>query len=88
MREKAGTAQSRWNFGALDHGLVYTTPGVLATDRVQLFQREKRIMLQELGGLGERAFEQDLKEDMTDPQTPKTCWTTPRFRHIPWSLPT
>ena len=44
------------NFGFFDHGLVYTTPGLLATDGVHLSQRGKRIFAQELAGLIERAL--------------------------------
>ena len=39
------------NFGFFGHGLVYMTPGLLATDRVHLSQRGKRIFAQELAGL-------------------------------------
>jgi len=41
----------RRDFGFFDHGLVYTTPGLLATDRVHISQRGKRILAQELAGL-------------------------------------
>ena len=34
------------NFGVFDHGLVYMTPGMLATDGVHLSQRGKRIFAQ------------------------------------------
>ena len=44
------------NFGGFDHGSVYTTPGLLATDGVHLSQRGKRIFAQELAGLIERAL--------------------------------
>ena len=40
-----------WNFGVFDHGLIYTAPGLLVTDRVHLSQRGKRILAQELAGL-------------------------------------
>jgi len=46
----------RWNFGFFDHGEVYMAPGLLATDRVQLSQRRKRILTHELAGLIERAL--------------------------------
>jgi len=46
----------RWNFGFFDHGKVYTAPGLLATDGVQLSQREKRILAHEMAGLVERAL--------------------------------
>jgi len=46
----------RWNFGFFDHGEVYTAPGLLAVDRVQLSQRGKRILAHELLGLIERAL--------------------------------
>jgi len=45
-----------WNFGFFDHGEVYTAPGVLATDGVQLSQRDQRILAHELAGLIERAL--------------------------------
>jgi len=38
------------------HGLVYMTPGLLAIDRVHLSQSRKRILVQELAGLIERAL--------------------------------
>ena len=44
------------NFGFFDHGSVYTTPGLLATDGVHLSQRGKRIFAQELAGLIEKAL--------------------------------
>jgi len=46
----------RSNFGFFDHGEVYTAPGLLATDGVQLSQRGKRILGHELAGLIERAL--------------------------------
>jgi len=46
----------RRNFGFFDHGEVYTAPGLLATDGVQLSQRGKRILTHELAGLIERAL--------------------------------
>ena len=39
------------NLGFFDHGLIYTTLGLLATDRVHLSQRGKGIFVQELAGL-------------------------------------
>jgi len=44
------------NFGFFDHREVYTAPGLLATDGVQLSQRGKRILGHELVGLIERAL--------------------------------
>jgi len=44
------------NFGFFDHGEVYTAPGLLVTDGVQLSQRGKRILGHELAGLIERAL--------------------------------
>jgi len=44
------------NFGFFDHEEVYTAPGLLATDRLQLSQRGKRILGHELAGLIERAL--------------------------------
>jgi len=44
------------NFGFFDHGEVYTAPGLLATDEVQLSQRGKRVLGHELSGLIERAL--------------------------------
>jgi len=44
------------NFGFLDHGEVYTAPGLLETDRVQLSQRGKRILGHELARLIQRAL--------------------------------
>jgi len=41
----------QWNFGFFGHGEVYTAPGLLVTDRVQLSQRGKRILAHELAGL-------------------------------------
>jgi len=46
----------RLNFSFFDHGEVYTAPGLLATDGVQLSQRGKRILGHELAGLIERAL--------------------------------
>ena len=46
----------RRNFGFFDHGEVYTAPGLLVTDGVQLSHRGKRIMAHELAGLIERAL--------------------------------
>jgi len=46
----------RWNFGFFDHGEVYIAPSLLATDGVQLSQREKRVLAHELVGLTERAL--------------------------------
>jgi len=46
----------RWNFGFFDPGEVYTSQGLLATDRVQLSRRGKRILAHELAGLIERAL--------------------------------
>jgi len=45
-----------WNFGFFDHGEVYTAPGLLATDGVQLSQRGKRILAHELAGFIERTL--------------------------------
>jgi len=44
------------NFGFFVHREVYTAPGLLVTDRVQLSQRRKRILGHELVGLIERAL--------------------------------
>jgi len=46
----------QWNFSFFDHGEVYTAPGLLVTDGVQLSQRGKRILAHELVGLIERAL--------------------------------
>jgi len=46
----------RWNFGFFDYGEVYMALGLLATDGVQLSQRGKRILADELAGLIERAL--------------------------------
>jgi len=46
----------RWNFVFFDHGEVYTAPGLLVTDGLQLSQRGKRILAHELAGLIERAL--------------------------------
>ena len=48
----------RRNFGFFDHGEVYTAPGLLATDGIQLSQRGKRILAPEMVGLIERALNQ------------------------------
>jgi len=45
-----------WNFGFFDHGEVYKTLGLLATDGVQLSQRGKRIVPHEPAGLIKRAL--------------------------------
>jgi len=45
-----------WNSGFFDHGEVYMTPGLLATDGVQLSRRGKRILAHEVAGLIERAL--------------------------------
>ena len=44
------------NFGFFDHGEVYTAPGLLATDGVQLSQRGKNILAHELEGLIKKAL--------------------------------
>jgi len=44
------------SFGVFDHGSAYMAPGLLATDRIHLSQRGKRIFAQELAGLTERAL--------------------------------
>jgi len=44
------------NFGFFDHGEVYTAPGLLVTEGVQLSQRGKRILGHKLAGLIERAL--------------------------------
>jgi len=44
----------RLNFGFFDRREVYTAPGMLATDGVQLSQRGKRILGHQLAGLIER----------------------------------
>jgi len=44
------------NIGFFDHGEVYTALRLLATDRVQLSQRGKRILGHELAGLIERSL--------------------------------
>jgi len=46
----------QWNFGFFDHGEVYTAPGLLAPDGVQLSGRGKRILGHKLAGLIERAL--------------------------------
>lgn len=46
-------------FGGFDHGSVYMTAGLLATGRVHLSQRGKRIFAQELVGIIE-SFKPDL----------------------------
>ncbi|KFQ60646.1 hypothetical protein N334_01172, partial [Pelecanus crispus] len=46
----------QWNFGFLDHGEVYTAPGLLAADGDQLSPKGKRILTHELAGLIERAL--------------------------------
>jgi len=46
----------RWNFGFFDQGEVYMARGLLATDRVQLSQRENRILGHELVRLIESAL--------------------------------
>jgi len=45
-----------WNFDFLDRGEVYTALGLLATGRVQLSQRGKKILGHELAGVIERAL--------------------------------
>jgi len=45
-----------WNFIFFDHGEVYTAPGLLATDGVQLSQRGKSILAHKLAGLIKRAL--------------------------------
>ena len=44
------------NFGYFDHGLIYRTPGMLATGGQSLTKRGRRILGQELAGLIERAL--------------------------------
>jgi len=46
----------QWNFDFFDHGEVYMTMDLLATNGVQLSQREKRILAHKLAGLIERAL--------------------------------
>ena len=46
----------RQGFGFFNHGLVYRTPELLASDGMHLSQRGKRILGQELAGLIERAL--------------------------------
>ena len=46
----------RQGFGFFNHGLVYRTPDILASDGMQLSQKGKRILGQELAGLIERAL--------------------------------
>jgi len=46
----------RWNFRIFDHGEAHMATGLLVTDGVQLSQRGKRILSQELSGLIERAL--------------------------------
>ena len=45
-----------WNFVFFDHGAVYMAPGLLETDGVHLSQQRKRILVQDLAGLVERAL--------------------------------
>jgi len=45
-----------WKLGFFNHGEVYTAPGLLATDGVQLSSRGKRILAHELAGLIKRAL--------------------------------
>jgi len=45
-----------WNFGFFDHGEIYTALGLLATDRVYLSPRGKRILAHELAGLIKKAL--------------------------------
>ncbi|PKU45858.1 hypothetical protein llap_3859 [Limosa lapponica baueri] len=47
---------NRQNFGFLDHGMIYRTPGLLATGGASLTQSGRRILGQELAGLIERAL--------------------------------
>jgi len=44
------------NLGFFDHGSVYMAPGLLATDGLHLSQKGKRILVQELAGLINRAL--------------------------------
>ena len=44
------------NFGFVDHGKVYATPGLLAPDGMCLSQRGKRIFAHELAGLIDKAL--------------------------------
>jgi len=46
----------KWNFDFFDYGEVYTAPGLLETDGVQLSQRGKRILAHEFAGLIKRAL--------------------------------
>jgi len=46
----------QWDSGFLDHMLLYMTPGLLVADSVHLSQRGKRILVQELARLTERAL--------------------------------
>lgn len=41
--------------------MLYTTLGLLATSRVHLLERRRRIVTQELAGLIEKNFKLDLK---------------------------
>ena len=44
------------DFGFFDHGELYTAPGLLVTDGVQLSQRGKMFLAHELEGLIKRAL--------------------------------
>jgi len=44
------------NFGFFDNGMAYMAPGLLASARIHLSQREKRVFAQELAGLIDRAL--------------------------------
>jgi len=46
----------QWNFGFFDHGEVHMALGLMATERVQLSQRGKRILAHKLSVLIERAL--------------------------------
>ena len=50
-----GWCQHR-NFGFYDHGALYSAPGLLSADGIQLSLRGKRILAQELAGLIDRAL--------------------------------
>jgi len=44
------------SFGFFDNGMGYTAPGLLASDRVHLCQRGKRVFAHKLVGLIDRAL--------------------------------
>jgi len=57
------------NFGVFDHGEVYTAPGLMTTDRFQLYQRGKTILGHELAGPIERALNYVRRGKGTSPSS-------------------